>query len=317
MSFFEQTNEDKVNNTLWCERYRPTAIEDYIGNESLKARFKKYIDSGEVPHLLLYGRAGTGKTTAAKMLVNAINCDYLLINASDENNVDTIRTKVKNFAASRGFSPFKIAILDEFDFMSANAQAALRNLMETFSTHCRFILTCNYVEKIIEPIQSRCQVESITPPSIKDVCVHLARILNKEGITFNAKDVLTIVEANYPDIRKCINTAQRQSSDGELVIDKQDIIESDFKHKVIDILGDRSIKAKPAFNQIRKLIADNRIQDFTEMYRVLYDNLDQFATNHETVVILLIADAMHKDSLVVDKEINFVSLVIQILGEIR
>ena len=141
-----------IEHSLWVEKYRPTELENYIGNEHLKSKVKVYLDSGDMPHLLLFGRAGTGKTTLAKMLVNSIECDYLYINASDENSVDTVRNKVRNFASTIGFKDMKIIILDECDYITPNAQAALRNLMETFSKHCRFILTCKFVERIIDPI---------------------------------------------------------------------------------------------------------------------------------------------------------------------
>ena len=145
-----------MSNTLWVEKYRPNNLDTYIGNEHLKDKVSAYLESGDLPHLLLFGKAGTGKTTLAKILVNNIECDYLYINASDENNVETVRTKVKNFASTMGFKDYKVIILDECDYITPNAQAALRNLMETFSKHCRFILTCNFVERIIDPIQSRC-----------------------------------------------------------------------------------------------------------------------------------------------------------------
>ena len=165
------------SNSLWVEKYRPSSLDTYIGNDHLKSKVSIYLESGDLPHLLLFGRAGTGKTTLAKLLVKNIECDYLYINASDENNVDTVRTKVKNFASTIGFKDLKIIILDECDYITPNAQAALRNLMETFSRHCRFILTCNYVERIIDPIQSRCQSFQIVPPSKKEVAVHLSNIL--------------------------------------------------------------------------------------------------------------------------------------------
>ena len=145
MGFFEETNNEQVDNSLWVESYRPVTLENYVGNEHLKEKVSGYLETGDVPHLLLYGRAGTGKTTLAKLIVKSMDCDYMVINASDENNVETVRNKVKGFASSMGFKKYKIIILDEFDYMSQNAQAILRNLMETFSQHCRFILTCNYV----------------------------------------------------------------------------------------------------------------------------------------------------------------------------
>ena len=144
-----------MSNSLWVEKYRPKNLENYIGNEHLKSKVEHYLESGDVPHLLLYGKAGTGKTTLAKLIINNIECDYLYINASDENNVDTVRTKVKNFASTIGFKDTKVIILDECDYITPNAQAALRNLMETFSKHCRFILTCNYVERIYYPTNIR------------------------------------------------------------------------------------------------------------------------------------------------------------------
>jgi DNA polymerase III delta prime subunit len=187
MAFFEQNKEEKVDNSLWVESYRPTKLVDYVGNEHLKSKVEGYLESGDVPHLLLYGRAGTGKTTLAKLIVKSVDCDYMVINASDENNVETVRTKVKNFASSMGFKKYKIIILDEFDYMSQNAQAILRNLMETFSQHCRFILTCNYVEKVIEPIQSRCQTFQIVPPTKKDVAVQISKILKAESVSLNQR----------------------------------------------------------------------------------------------------------------------------------
>ena len=186
-----------MSHSLWVEKYRPKDLSTYVGNEHLKEKVKVYLESEDVPHLLLFGKAGTGKTTLAKIVVNNIDCDYMYINASDENKVDDVRNKIKTFASSVGFKSLKVIILDECDYLTPNAQAALRNLMETFSKHCRFILTCNYVERIIDPIQSRCQSYKVVPPSKKDVAQHLVDILDKEtGISpgqacvFYSKDEL-------------------------------------------------------------------------------------------------------------------------------
>ena len=235
MSFFEQ-KEEMVDNSLWVEKYRPIKLDDYVGNEHLKEKVSGYIESEDVPHLLLFGRAGTGKTTLAKLIVKSIECDYMVINASDENNVDTVRNKVKNFASSQGFKKYKIIILDEFDYMTPNAQAILRNLMETFSKHCRFMLTCNYVEKIIDPIQSRCQTFQIVPPSKKEVAVQLDKILKSENVNYDVKDLVPIIDSSYPDIRKVINTCQLNSVKGVLKLSKNDLLDSDFKTKIVDIL---------------------------------------------------------------------------------
>ena len=215
--------------SLWVEKYRPTDLTTYIGNEHLKSKVSVYLESEDVPHLLLYGKAGTGKTTLAKIVTNNIDCDYLYINASDENNVDNVRTKIKNFASSVGFKSLKVIILDEADFLTPNAQAALRNLMETFSKHTRFILTCNYVERIIDPIQSRCQSFKIVPPSKKEVAQQMVNILDKEGCLYKLNDIAMIVTAGYPDIRRVINSAQRQVVDGKLKVDVLSVIQNDYK----------------------------------------------------------------------------------------
>src|SRR6056300_1861758 len=160
----------------------------------------------------------------------------MYVNASDENNVETVRNKIKMFASSVGFKDLKVIILDECDFLTPNAQAALRNLMETFSKHCRFILTCNYVESIIDPIQSRCQSFQIIPPDRKQVAQHLANILGNENIEYDIKDIATIVNGGYPDLRRVINAAQRQVVDDKLVIDEGMSIQNDYKNQVLEIL---------------------------------------------------------------------------------
>ena len=315
MTFFEN-DVTNIQHSLWCEKYRPVHLNDYIGNEPLRKRIAQYIEEQDIPHLLLYGKQGTGKTTLAKLIVKSIECDPLIINASDENNVETVRSKIKSFASSMGFKPLKIVILDECDYLTANAQAILRNLMETYSEHCRFILTCNYIEKIIPPIQSRCQDEHITPPTKKDVYVHMAKILSEEKVEFDPNDIVMVVDASYPDIRKAINTIQRQSKSGSLKIDSEAILESDFKMKVVELLKSND-RPKEIFKNIRQLVADNRIQDFSDMYRMLYDKVDDYAGGKTTTCILLIADATYKDALVIDKEIAFMACIIQILSEIK
>ena len=315
MAFFEDNITQETNNSLWVEKYRPRKLSEYVGNEHLKEKVADYLKTGDVPHLLFFGKAGTGKTTLAKLIVNSISCDYIIINASDENNVDTVRDKVKNFASTVGFKDTKIIILDEFDYMTPNAQAILRNLMETFSRHCRFILTCNYVEKVIDPIQSRCQTFQIVPPTKKDVAVQVSQILTKEGVKFEPKDLVPIIDSGYPDIRKIINTCQLNSSKGILKLDTNSVIDSDIKSKVVDIL--KSNDAKPnKWKTIRQAIADSRVQDFTELYTYLYEKVEEYGKGNTANVILILAESQHKDALVVDKEITFMSCIIQIVGTI-
>ena len=301
--------------TLWVERYRPKTLDTYIGNEQLKSKVKVYLESGDLPHLLLFGKAGTGKTTLAKLLVNNIDCDYLYINASDENNVETVRSKVKNFASTMGFKDYKVIILDECDYITPNAQAALRNLMETFSKHCRFILTCNFVERIIDPIQSRCQSFQVIPPNKNDVAKHLHNILTDEDVSYEREDLGILVNSGYPDIRRVINGAQRQSYNGKLSIDKQSIVENDYKMKLLDILQTQD--KKNAFKNIRQLIADSKVTDFADLFRLLYDEVDSYGKGHVADCILFIAKYELSDSQVVDKEINAMAMLIEILSIVK
>ena len=306
----------KEDHSIWCEKYRPSSLDTYIGNQHLKSKVSIYLESGDLPHLLLYGKPGTGKTTLAKLLVKNIECDYLYINASDENNVDTVRTKIKTFASTIGFKDLKIVILDECDYITPNAQAALRNLMETFSRHCRFILTCNYVERIIDPIQSRCQSFNIIPPSKKEVAIHLSNILKNENVTFKVDDIATIINGGYPDIRKIINTSQRQVINNVLELDEQEIILSDYKLKLLKVIQTKSKTRKEIFTEIRQILADAKVTDFADFFRLLYDEVDSYGKGHIAECILIIARYESSDVHVVDKEINAMAMLIELLGVI-
>ena len=306
---------DEIKNSLWVEKYRPSTLDSYIGNEHLRSKVKLYIESGDLPHLLLYGRAGTGKTTLAKLLVNNIDCDYLYINASDENSVDVVRDKVKNFASTLGFSEMKIIILDECDYITPNAQAALRNLMETFSKHCRFILTCNYVERIIDPIQSRCQSFQIIPPDRKQVAMHMSNILQKESVDAKVDDIVTIVNGGYPDIRRVINAAQRQVVDEKLVIDEAMSTQNDYKLEVLEIL--KTQDKKNSFKNIRQLLADSKVTDFSDMFRLLFDTVDDWGRGHVAECILVLSQYQQSDAVVVDKEINAMAMFVEIIGKVK
>ena len=301
-----------MEHSLWVEKYRPTDLSTYIGNEHLKSKVSVYLESEDVPHLLLYGRAGTGKTTLAKIITKNIDCDYLYINASDENSVDAVRFKIKSFASTVGFKETKVIILDEADYLTPNAQAALRNVMETFSKHCRFILTCNYVERIIDPIQSRCQSYKVVPPSKKEVAQQLVDILDNQMCTYELDDVALIVNAGYPDIRRVINSAQRQVVDGKLKIDTSSVIQNNYKLQLLEMLSNGA-----KLNDIRQLIADNSISDYSEIYRLLYDEVETYSNGKVAECILNIAEAQYQDVNVVDKEINFMSLIIRLLRVIK
>ena len=298
-------------NTLWVESFRPDTLEGYIGNEHIIEKVRIFINNGDVPHLLFYGTAGTGKTTLAKIIANSVDADVMYINASDENSVDAVRDKIKRYASTVGFRRWKIIILDEADYLTPNAQAALRNLMETYSKTTRFILTCNYVEKIIDPIQSRCQ----TPPNKTDVAKRLVSVLEEKGIEYDIKDVAAIINASYPDIRRAINAAQSLVVNGKLQLDKSSTLQANYMTEILDVLRNPKDK-KSAFTKIRQIVADSKVRDFTALYTFLYDNLDEFAHGHIASSILIIAEAQFKDASVVDHEINIMAMFINLLGEI-
>jgi replication factor C small subunit len=301
-----------TDHTIWVEKYRPDTLDGYIGNDAVRAKIEQYITSQDIPHLLFYGTAGTGKTTAAKMLVKNIDCDYMFINASDERGIDTVRDKIKGFAATAGFKPLKIVVLDEADFLGREAQPALRNLMEAYSATTRFILTANYVERIIDPLVSRTQVYKLTPPNKKDVAKKLAEILKTENVSYEAATIAQIVNAYYPDIRKVINTAQLQTRNGKLEVSIEELIGQDTKLKVVDTLSS-NLPMKDKINEVRKIIADAQVQDYTELYQVLYHNVEVFASTKIPQAVIAIAEGQFRDGQVPDKEINFIATLYTIL----
>jgi len=294
--------------TLFTEKYRPDTLEGYIGNDDFKSSLQQWIDTNDVPHLLLCGGAGTGKTTAAKLIVNNINCDYVYINCSDENGIDTIRDKVKSFASAASFKPQKVVIMDEADFLTINAQAALRNVNETFSLTTRFIFTCNYVERIIDPIQSRTIVFELTPPSMQDVAFKCVEILDLENVTYTKADIVRIVKQTYPDIRKSLNLLQSSIKNGDLQQSREVTNFNQTSDQIITLLKGQNIKN---FTTIRQLVMDSNVRDYNELYRVLFERADEFTNS--AIVTLIIADYQYKSIMAPDKEITFCGCIAKLL----
>jgi len=260
--------------------------------------------------MILYGTPGTGKTTLAKLIANSLNCDYLYLNASDEKGMDVMRDKVKGFASSASFKPLKIVILDEADFIRVDSQALLRNVIETFSLNTRFILTCNYIDRIIDPLQSRCKVLEIVPPSKAEVAKHVSEILDTEQVQYKLEDLATIVNKFYPDIRKILNTCQFSLNNNVLSIDSSSLVSNIYIDKIISELK------KPNSNSlknIRQIIADSNTENYDELYRTLYEKIDDFSLGNEGEIIILLEEYLYHSSFRLDKEINVVACLAKIL----
>jgi DNA polymerase III delta prime subunit len=299
--------------SMWVERYRPDTLDGFVGNAALKQTIGRFIESGDIPHLLFSGKAGTGKTTLAKIIHRNIECDVLELNASDFNGVDVVRDKIRGFVSTMSFSGgLKVVFLDEFDGFTRQGQESLRNLMEVFSDNSRFILTCNYVERVIEPILSRTQQFVVEPMSKKDVAMHMAGILQKEGVSFTGADLKLLVEAHFPDVRKLINECSLRSGTGTLTIDQKELVENDSKLKVVAVLGSAD-NPRNKFQTVRQLVANSGLRDFSDFYRMLFDHVDDFGRDHVSACILAIADGQARDAVVVDKEINAMATLINIL----
>ena len=296
---------------LLVEKYRPTNLNNYVGNESIKKSISSYIGQNDIQNLIFYGPAGTGKTTLAKLIVKNIDCDHLYINASDERGIETIRDKVSGFASTMSFKPLKVVILDEADFLTIQAQASLRNVIETFSRTTRFILTCNYIERVIDPLQSRCQTLKVIPPSKQDIVYHIIDILTAENLGMGADELKLVINQHYPDIRKVLNTLQVSNvEDDTIIIDKTTLVSSSYMRKVLKELSDD----KPRFNDIRQIIADANVQDFEELYRYLYDHAHIFALGKEGMVAYHINEYSYQSNFRIDKEINCMALINQLIN---
>ena len=305
---------------LWVEKYRPQVIEECILPESMKKTFKEFISSGELPNFLFCGGAGVGKTTVAKALCNEIGAEYLFINGSEESGIDILRNKIKNFASSVSLTDAKkMVILDEADYLNANStQPALRGFIEEFSNNCRFIFTCNFKNRIIEPLHSRCavvefKIENAEKPKIAaEFFKRVKNILQAEGIESDLKVVAELISKYFPDYRRVLNELQRYSVSG--IIDSG-IFVNLGEESYIELL--KNLKAKN-FTEVRKWVGKNSDIESTELFRKLYDKaVDYLELGSIPNLVLILADYQYKAAFVADREINTMAALTEIMGQLK
>ena len=307
-----------MEHLLWTEKYRPQTVEDCILPDRLKTVFQEYVKQKQIPNLLLTGGAGVGKTTVAKAMCNEIGCDFMVINGSDENGVDTIRVKIKHYASSMSFAGGrKVVIIDEADYLTTNAQAILRNAIEEFAANCSFIFTCNYKSKIIDPLHSRCAVIDFTLKTDEKTKMASAffkrttHILDTEKVEYDGKVIAELVKKHFPDFRRVINELQRYSQLGKIDVG------------ILSQIGDISISQivkhlkEKDFSSVRKWAATTDI-DSTTFFRKLYDALYDIAKPQSIPqAVIILADYQYKQAFVADQEINLVACLTQIMADVE
>lgn len=305
---------------LWVEKYRPTTIADCVLPGQLKQTFQSIADGGELPNMLLTGTAGLGKTTVAKALCNQLDLDYIIINGSEEGNIDTLRGKIKQFASSVSLQGgYKVVILDEADYLNPQStQPALRGFIEEFANNCRFILTCNFKNRIIEPLHSRCSVYEFNT-SKKDLAdlagqffKRFVYILEQEGVPYQQKAVADLIMKYAPDWRRVLNEGQRNAISG-MAIDGSSVgVSSSSIDSLVVALKEKNFKA------MRKWVVDNLDMDTTAIFRGVYDSMNTYVESQSIPqLVLILADYQYKDAFVADHELNIVACMTEIMANVQ
>ena len=302
---------------LWVERYRPKTIKDTILPEDLKKVFQQFVDQKNIPNLILSGTAGVGKTTVAKAMCEELGCDYIVINGSMNGNIDTLRNDIARFASSVSLAGGrKMVILDEADYLNAQStQPALRNFMEEFSANCGFILTCNFVDRIIEPLHSRCSVVKfkIRKSELPDLAAQFLRrvcgILDNEGVTYDKSAVVEVIKKHFPDWRRVINELQHYSATGAIDTGILRNFTDDSLKKLIDYMKDKN------FTAVRKWVAESDM-DTNEFFRAFYDKAENYiASGSVPMLVLHLAKYQYQNAFAADPEINLVACLTEIMAD--
>lgn len=309
----------KLQNTWWPEKYRPKTLSEFVGNADFVQKVQQWVEKNDVPNMILYSeKSGTGKSTACKLIASLLDADVKYINASSENSIDVVRDVIDGFAKTSSFKRWKIVILDEFSYFSKNGQSAILSVIESTSATTRFFLTGNYIDKFLPAIVSRCHPFLIQSPPPKQIFSNLSRILNLENIQFNEKDLAQIIKQYYPDQRGMLNYCQINSLDGILKFIPESIVVNDYCSKILEELKNLNRSAEDIFKSIRQIVADAQVRQFDDLFKFLFDNLDEFAPNgKKSAIILTLADYQYKSNLVIDREIPVMAMIVNILTELK
>jgi replication factor C small subunit len=292
------------------EKYRPENVEGYLCTDDMKSKIESWIKDQNIPMLGFFGKAGSGKTTLAKILAKNINCDYLYINATDERSMDVMRDKVGGFASAASFKPLKIIILDESTHILQASQVILLNMIETFSKNVRFILTGNYPERLIDPLRSRLEEYKLEAPSKKITAKHFHEILNKENVEHELEDLASIINQCYPDLRRTFNTLQKNIKDNRLILSNKTSSTLDYGNQILTELKNKNSKS---WSNIRQIIADNDITEFDSLYKFLYQNIDIYS-KHPGLDTIVICEGLNINNTILDKEIGYMAAIQKLLN---